>query len=62
MKIKDEVALKDWVYAIIVPMYAKKEIEPHVSDDLKDRVHYLQNDCEDIWKWSEKVYEYVTNL
>ena len=32
------------------------------SDDLKDRVHYLQNDCEDIWKWSEKVYEYVTNL
>ena len=62
LKIKDEVALKDWVYAIIVPMYAKKEIEPHVSDDLKDRVHYLQNDCEDIWKWSEKVYEYVTNL
>jgi hypothetical protein len=26
---------------------------------LKDRVFYIENDCADIWAWSEKVYEFA---
>ena len=59
LKIRDEVVLKDWVSAIIVPEIHRQQVEPAVPKELRPRVHFLRNDCKDIWEWSEKVYEYV---
>ena len=59
LKIRDEVVLNDWVSAIIVPEIYRQQVESAVSKELRPRVHFLRNDCKDIWEWSEKVYEYV---
>lgn len=59
MKIKDEISLIDWVYKIVIPMKLKEKIEKYIPDDLKDRIIYIENDCKDIWDWSEKVYRII---
>ncbi len=55
MKIKDEIVLKDWLYAMVIPEDAQLD----VPEELKDRAVYVQNDCADIWDWSEKVYAII---
>ncbi len=55
MKIKDEIVLKDCLYAMVIPV----GLELDVPDTLKDRTIYLENDCRDIWDWSEKVYQVI---
>ncbi|MCR5608137.1 MAG: hypothetical protein K6G26_03660 [Lachnospiraceae bacterium] len=62
LKIKDEVILKDWVYSIIIPEMYREIMTPHIPATLKDKVHFIENDCKDIWEWSEKVYEYTAHL
>lgn len=62
MKVRDELTLSDWVYAIIVPTYLKEDVEPVIPGNLKDKVIYVENDCKDIWDWSEKVYGVVEEL
>jgi hypothetical protein len=62
LKIKDEVILKDWVHAIIIPKCYKEELEIYVPTNLITEVYYLESDCKDIWQWSEKVYEYIKAL
>ena len=59
MKIKDEIILKDWLYAMVVPEALRKTIEPIIPEELADRVIYVENDCKDIWDWSEKVYRVI---
>ena len=56
MKVKDEIILRDWVYKIIIPIKLKDKLEMYIPNDLKDRIIYIENDCKDIWDWSEKVY------
>ena len=55
MKIKDEIVLKDWLYAMVIPEGVKLEVPEY----LKDRTVYVRNDCADIWEWSEKVYREI---
>lgn len=55
MKIKDEITLKDWLYAVVIPA----GVELDVPDYLKDRTIYVENNCRDIWDWSEKVYQTI---
>ena len=55
MKIKDEIVLKDWLYAMVIPTGVKLDI----PDYLKNRAIYVENDCRDIWDWSEKVYQLI---
>ena len=55
MKIRDEIVLKDWLYAMVVPA----GVELDIPDDLKDRTIYVENDCQDIWDWSERVYREI---
>ena len=62
MKIKDEIDLHSWVYAIVIPMALKGELAHLVPENLNDRVIYLENDCKDIWDWSEKVYQTIEKL
>lgn len=59
MKVKDEVILSDWVYVIVIPDELKDKIESKIPDNLKEKVLYIENDCKDIWDWSEKVYSVV---
>ena len=37
----------------------KEDVGPVISGNLKDKVIYVENDCKDIWDWSEKVYGVV---
>ena len=62
MKIRDEVVLRDWVHAIIIPQAYRSETDASIPDELRARVHYIENDCRDIWTWSDKVYAFVKTL
>lgn len=62
MKVRDEIVLRDWVHAIIIPEAHRKALAGSVPDDLREKVHYLTNDCTDIWAWSDKVYAYIKAL
>ena len=59
MKVRDEIVLDDWVCRIVIPMKLKAVLEPHVPTNLMDRVIYVENDCKDIWDWSEKIYRII---
>lgn len=59
MKIKDEIILKDWLYATIIPEELREMIGPAIPEELADRIVYVENDCRDIWDWSEKVYQTI---
>lgn len=59
VKVKDEIVLDDWVYRIVIPMELRTTLAPYVPDGLADRVIYVENDCKDIWDWSEKVYRII---
>ena len=56
VKVKDEIELNDWVHRIVIPTELRSKIEDSIPVDLKDKVIYIENDCKDIWDWSEKVY------
>lgn len=62
MKVKGEIVLKDWVDAIVIPADLRKGIDKSIPSDLSDRVIYIENDCKDIWEWSEKVYSIIEKL
>ena len=62
IKVKDEVVLAEYVYAIIIPVDYRNIFENIIPDILEGKVHYLHNDCSDIWEWSEKVYSFVAAL
>ena len=57
--IRNELVLKDWAEAVIVPEIWRQTVEPYVSEELKPKMHYLRNNRKDIREWSEMVYEYV---
>lgn len=59
MKVKDEILLQDWVYRIVIPTALQDRLSPHIPDSLTARVLYVENDCRDIWDWSEKVYRCI---
>ena len=59
MKVKDEIILSEWVYKIVIPFKLKDKLEKYIPDDLKNRTIYIENDCKDIWDWSEKVYRII---
>ena len=62
LKIKHEVILRDWVLAILIPKAYREEMAEFIPDDLRGKTHYINNDCRDIWAWSDKVYAYVKAL
>ena len=62
MKVKDEINLNDWIYAIVIPTELESKIEHYIPYKLKDRIKYIENDCKDIWEWSEKVYSILEKM
>ena len=61
MKIRDEIVLADWVCAIVIPTALKAELDSYIPRNLRSRVKFVDNDCKDIWDWSEKVYCTIEN-
>jgi hypothetical protein len=59
MKVKDEIFLRDWVHKIVIPTKLRNTLAPYIPSNLKDKVIYIENDCKDIWDWSEKVYRII---
>lgn len=59
MKVKDEIVLADWVYKIVIPTKLQETLAPCIPPDLENKVIYVENDCKDIWDWSEKVYRII---
>lgn len=62
MKVRDEVILSDWIYKIVIPMGLRDMFEGYVPDNLNESIVYIENDCKDIWEWSEKVYGIIESL
>lgn len=62
LKIKDEVVLKDWGRAVVIPEPYRAEFAALVPDVLKDRTYYLDIEGLDIWAWAEKAYTFVKEL
>jgi hypothetical protein len=62
MKIKDELTLKDNVFAIIIPELYRENFESIISDDIKAKVFYMDSKNKDIWEWSENVYKFIDTL
>lgn len=61
IKIKDELDIKKWLFAAVIPKEYKDRTMGVIPEELKDRILYIENDCKDIWDWSEKVYCVVKN-
>jgi hypothetical protein len=59
-KIKDELEIFPCLQACIIPEEHSPLFEPIIPDFLSDKVFYVKNDGKDIWEWSEKVYNLVT--
>lgn len=59
MKIKDEIDLQKWVHLIVIPEVLRSGLNQCIPEGLQERVVYVENDCQDIWEWSEKVYQIV---
>jgi len=58
-KIKNEIILSDCLYCCIIPKHYKSEFENIIPLSLKNKIFYIENDCKDIWDWSEKVYNFI---
>ncbi|MDT8718445.1 phosphate ABC transporter ATPase [Clostridium sp. 19966] len=62
LKIKDELTLKDNVFAIIIPELYIERFKNIINEDIKDRVYYMNSKNKDIWEWSERVYKFIDKL
>lgn len=62
IKIKNEIILADWLFAVVVPQEYRQIIEPYIPQNLKDKVYFISRNGEDIWQWSEKVFKFIKTL
>jgi hypothetical protein len=58
-KVKDELILSDYLHCCIIPKDYKAMFETSVPSSIANKVYYIENDCNDIWEWSEKVYDFA---
>lgn len=59
LKIKDELVLTDFIESIVIPENYKKEFEKLIPSALKEKVYYIKKENENIWQWTEKVYNFI---
>ena len=60
-KIKDEIILSEYLFACIIPKEHEGEFRNIIPTGLLDKVFYIDNDCKDIWDWSDKVYNFIVS-
>jgi hypothetical protein len=61
-KIKNELILYDNLYYCIIPEQYKTYFLNIIPQNIIDKIHYVENNCKNIFDWSEKVYNYILNL
>ena len=59
MKVRDELVLRGYVHAIVIPAALRDEMQEYIPEELASKVLYIENNCADIWEWAEKVYTAV---
>ena len=62
MKVRDEVNLREYVYAIAASTQHRKLLESHIPAALRNKVYYFDTEEKNIWQWSEDVYDRVKLL
>lgn len=62
LKVKNEVILREWVHAIVIPEAYREICKGRIPGELTDKVHYLDHSGTDIWQWSEKVYRFAKTI
>lgn len=60
-KVKNELLLYDYLHCCIIPNANKLAFKSIIPSNLTNRVFYIENDCKDVWEWSDKVYDFVCN-
>ena len=58
-KIKNELSLLDYLHCCIIPSANKTAFENIIPSNLANRIFFIENDCKDVWEWSDKIYEFV---
>ena len=58
-KIKDELVLRDYLFACIIPAHYKGELEQHIHPGLAGKVYFLEQDGLGLLGWAEKAYDFV---
>lgn len=59
VKVKDCINLNEYLLACVIPENLKREFSSIVPSELEIRVYYLENDCSDIWQWTDKIYHFA---
>ena len=62
VKIKGGINLDEYLFACVIPENLKNQFQNIIQIELKNRVHYLENDCPDIWSWSEKNFNFALDI
>lgn len=62
IKIRNELNINDYIFACVIPLDKKEKFEKIIPDSIKNRIFYIKNDCQDIYEWSNKVYEFIESL
>ena len=61
-KIRDELLLKDYLTACVIPEALKKDFDGIAIPELKEKIFYLPQDGLGLWDWTNKVYEFAESL
>jgi hypothetical protein len=61
-KIKNEIILYNNLYCCIIPEQYKTIFLNIIPQNITNKIHYLENNCKNIFDWSEKVYNYISKL
>jgi len=62
IKVKDEIVLKDYLFACVVPEQFKDEVLPCVPEALREKIVFLPQEELGIWDWSVKVYDCICGM
>ena len=62
IKVRNEVVLRDTVFAIILPEMHRKLLQDSIPPDLAARTQWMDSAGLDVWEWSERVYAAVHAL
>jgi hypothetical protein len=61
-KIKNELVLYDNLYCCIIPEQYKTDFLNIIPQNIINKIYYVENNCKNIFDWSEKVYNYIRKL
>jgi len=61
-KVKNELILSDNLFCCIIPKNYKEIFSDIIKSNYHNKIYFLENNCNDIWDWSEKVYNFVCKL